>query len=225
MAQATELVASIRRDLAPIADRLVRHPYIAALDEGRLPREALRLFAGEQHAIITSDLRSVAHLVSRYGAAASRDFFIAVLGGEQAALAALQAFAHALGLTDDDLQAYEPQPGAHAYTCYMAWLGAYGSDAEVAAAYVVNFPAWGQNCGRLSRILKERYGLAEADVAFFDHFAAPAPEFEPAALAVIGAGLARGNDPRLIHRAARLLQAYELLYWDTLSEASSPKAS
>jgi hypothetical protein len=65
----------------------------------------------------------------------------------------------------------------------MAWLGMFGSAAEVAAAYLVNFPAWGQNCGRLSAILKQRYGLTEADVRFFDGFAAPAPEFERGALA------------------------------------------
>ena len=48
----------------------------------------------------------------------------------------------------------------------MAWLALYASEAEIAAAYLVNFPAWGQNCGRLSRILKERFGLGEKEVAF-----------------------------------------------------------
>jgi hypothetical protein len=33
---------------------------------------------------------------------------------------------------------------------------------------------------------------------------------------VIDAGLARGVDPAGIARAARLLQAYELLFWDSL---------
>jgi hypothetical protein len=36
------------------------------------------------------------------------------------------------------------------------------------------------------------------------------------ALAVIDAGLARGIEPRLMARAARLLQGYELMYWDTM---------
>ena len=35
---------------------------------------------------------------------------------------ALLAFGSGLGLTEADLDAYEPLAGAHAYTCYMAWL-------------------------------------------------------------------------------------------------------
>ncbi len=215
------LVGEIERELRPIADKLVQHPYVQALQEKRIPREQLRLFAGEQHAIIGSDLRSVAHLISRFGGSASRDFFLGVLEGERAAWVALQAFARALGLGDEELRAYEPLPGAHAYTCFMAWLALYGSDAEVAASYLVNFPAWGENCGRISRILKEAYGLQSADVAFFDLFATPPPGFREGATGVIDAGLRQGVDPRLIRRAARLLQGYELLYWDTLYQHSS----
>jgi len=130
-------------------------------------------------------------------------------------------FAHALSLSETHLREHEPLPGAHAYTCYMAWLALYASDAEIAAAYLVNFPAWGENCGRLSRILKERFGLGENEVAFFDLFASPPATFEVNALSVIQHGLDRGTEPRLIQRAAPLLQAYELMYWDTLYSTSS----
>ncbi len=195
------------------------HPYLRALEAGELPREALRAFAGEQYFIIGSDLRSVAHLVSRFGGTPARTYFLGTLAGEQAALTALVAFARALGMDETALAAYEPLPGAHAYTCYMAWLALYGSEAEVAAAYLVNFPAWGQSCGRMSRALRERYGLGEANVRFFDQFAAAPPTFEADSLAVIAQGLARGVDERAVRRAARLLQAYELMYWDTLYAA------
>jgi hypothetical protein len=104
----------------------------------------------------------------------------------------------------------------------MAWLALYASDAEVAAAYLVNFPAWGQNCGGLSRILKERFGLGEKEVAFFDLFASPPVTFEANALSVIQQGLDRGVESRVIRRAARLLQAYELMYWDMLYKVSTP---
>jgi hypothetical protein len=103
----------------------------------------------------------------------------------------------------------------------MAWLALYASDAEIAAAYLVNFPAWGQNCGRLSRILKERFGVGEKEVAFFDLFASLPATFEANALSVIQQGLDGGTEPRLIQRAARLLQAYELMYWDALYRTSS----
>jgi len=220
MVHARALFDQIRRDLEPVHQRLLQHPYIQSLENGQIGREKLLLFAGEQYAIIGSDLRSAAHLVNRFGASPSRDFFLGILLGEKAAWDALPAFASSLGLTEADLRTHEPLAGAHAYTCYMAWLALYASDAEVATAYLVNFPAWGQNCGRLSRILKERFALKENEVAFFDLFSSPPATFEANALAVMQQGLDRGTDPRLLGRAARLLQDYELMYWDTLYEAS-----
>ena len=221
MVDAKALLEGIRQDLQTVTEQLLRHPYVQALEEGKIGREKLRLFAGEQYGIIASDLKSVAHLVNRFGSAPSRDFFLGILQGERAAWDALLTFAHALGLSEAQLREHEPLPGAHAYTCYMAWLALYASDAEIAAAYLVNFPAWGQNCGRLSRILKEHFGLGEKDLAFFDLFASPPATFEASALSVIQQGLDRGTEPRGLRRAARLLQAYERMYWDTLYKASS----
>jgi thiaminase len=222
MVDAKALLEGIRQDLQTVTEELLRHPYVQGLEEGKIGREHLRLFAGEQYNTIASDLKSVAYLVSRFGSAPSRDFFLGILQGERAAWDALLTFAHALGLSETQLREHEPLPGSHAYTCYMAWLALYASDAEIAAAYLINFPAWGQNCGRLSRILKERFGLGEKEVAFFDLFASPPATFEANALSVIQQGLDRGTEPRLIQRAARLLQAYELMYWDTLYRTSSP---
>lgn len=202
----------IGAELTPVRDQLLAHPYVAAVEEGIVELHQLRPFAGEQHAIISSDLRSVAHLVSRFG----DGFFLGVLDGERAALEALAAFAAAVGMDGAALAGYEPAPGAHAYTAYMAWLAAYASAAEVAAAYLVNFPAWGESCGRLSRALTSRYGLTSDQVRFFDLFAEPAEGFAEQALAAIAEGLERGVPERSVRRAARLLQGYELLYWDTL---------
>lgn len=220
MADAKALVNQIRGDLEPVNQQLLEHPYPRALEKGEIARERLRLFASEQFSIIQSDLRSVAHLVNRFGGFPRRDFFLGILQGEKAAADALVVFAGALGLNEEELRNYEPMAGAHAYTAYMAWLALYGSDAQIAAAYLVNFPAWGVNCGRLSQILKSRFAMQDPEVAFFDLFATPPSAFEEKALAVIQQGLDRSEDPRLVNRVVRLLQAYELMYWDTLYRAS-----
>lgn len=221
MVDAKALLDDIRQDSQTVTEQLLRHPYLQALEGRKIGREKLSLFAGEQYAIIGSDLKSAAYLVSRFGSAPSRDFFLGILQGERAAWDALLTFAHALGVNGTQLREHEPLAGAHAYTCYMAWLALYASDAEIAAAYLVNFPAWGDNCGRLSRILKECFDLGEQEVAFFDLFASPPATFEANAVRIIQEGLDHGTEPRLIRRAARLLQAYELMYWDTLYAASS----
>jgi len=214
------LLEEIHRAIAPVEDAIRGHRYVAAIEAGQVPRERLRAFVGEQYHIIGSDLRSVAHLLARFGDEPARGFFLATLQGEAQAFGALLRLAEALGVAEPVLAAHEPLAGAHAYTAYMAWLALYGSEAEVAAAFLVNFPAWGANCGRLSRALQARYGLSREAVAFLDLFATPSPEFEAAARRVIEAGLARGVAPDRVKRAARLLQAYEQLFWDTMAEAS-----
>jgi len=218
---ARELIAETRAQLKAVEDKLFAHPYLSAVEEGRIAKEKLRLFAGEQYYIINSDLRSVALLVSRQGHGPNREFFLGALQGEAAAGDALLAFARALEMSEDDLRAYEPKPGCQAYPAYVAWLAVYGSAADFAAAFLVNLPAWGSSCARMSAALKGRYGLSPEAVAFFDLFAAPAPEFEADSLRVIQHGLDRGVDLRGVARAARLIQAYELMYWDTLYEAST----
>ena len=147
------MVEDIRPELGPTEQEIRHHPYLAAFEAGRVRRTELPRFSGEQYHIIRSDLRSAALLVNRFGATPSGPLFQAVLWGETAALAALAAFAAAVGMDDAALEAYEPAPGAHAYTAFMAWLALYGSAAEVAAGFLVNFAAWGANCGRMSRAL------------------------------------------------------------------------
>src|SRR6266508_5201517 len=93
MVDAKALLDEMRKELQPVSEQLLQHPYVQALEVGKIGREKLRLFAGEQYNIIASDLRSVAHLVSRFGSAPSRDFFLGILQGERAAWDALLTFA------------------------------------------------------------------------------------------------------------------------------------
>ena len=67
--------------------------------------------------------------------------------------------------------------------------------------------------------LREKYGLGSSAVTFFDLFA-DMPSFEQEAIAIIQDGLDRGVPGRLIHRAARILQAYELMFWDAMAGAA-----
>ena len=223
-AAAQELVHTMHGVLHPVEQRIRQHAYLQALEEGRLAPTQLRLFVGEQCHIIPGDLRSIALLISRCAEPASQAFFRAVLEGEAAALEALEALATAAGMAPADRAAYEPAPGAQAYSAYLAWLCLYGSAAEVAAALSVNFAAWGANCGRMAQALRRHYGFQEGDVRFFTQFAAAPSEVSPQALALIEAELHRGVEARRIVRAARMLQGYELLFWDTVYALSTERA-
>jgi TENA/THI-4/PQQC family len=204
---AARLVAAVRAELAPVERRLAEHPYLVELEAGRVPRESLRAFAGEQRAIIASDRRSFEHLAHRFPQLPAEDFFHEMAAGEVEALRLLEAFAAAVGLGVD----YEPLPGCQAYPAYVAWLALNGSPADLAVALLVNLESWGRGCARIRDALGPRYGPSA--VAFFDFFAAPPAGFAERALALIGPG-----DLASAGRASRLLQAYELLYWDTLAD-------
>jgi len=218
---AQALAHTIHGALHLVEQRIRQHAYLQALEEGRIASTRLRLFVGEQCHIIPGDLRSIALLISRCAEPVSQQFFRDVLQGEAAALDALAPLATAAGLSPAECAAYEPTPGAQAYSAYLAWLCLYGSAAEVAAALSVNFAAWGADCGRIAQALRQRYGLQETAVQFFTQFAAAPPDVSPPALMVIEAGLQQGVEARRIVRAARMLQGYELMFWDTLSTLST----
>lgn len=219
--EAQALIQKIHEELQAVEQQIRQHAYLHAVEEGRIERTQLRRFVGEQCHIIPGDLRSIALLISRCDQPTSQQFFREILQGEAAALEALEVLATAVGMTPADRATYEPAHGAQAYSAYLAYLCLYGTDAEVAAALSVNFAAWGANCGRMARALHQRYGFQEVDLRFFTRFAAAPPEVTPQALALIEAGLQRGVEARRIARAARMLQGYELLFWDTVYALSS----
>jgi hypothetical protein len=211
------LVDALRRELEPTEQAIRSHPYLQALEEGRVSEQALRSFAGEQYWTLSSDRRAFAQLAARFPSPPAGDFFLSLAAGEGEALGRLFAFARVLEVDERELARYEPLPGAHAYTAFVAWLALNGSRTDVALAFLVNLPAWGANCVRMAAALRGRLGLSDADVAFFDFFATPPADFEQQALAVVAAGLRSGDAPEPARRAAHLLQAYELMYWDTLA--------
>lgn len=221
---AQSLVNTIHDALRNVEQQIRQHAYLHAIEEGSIAAARLRCFVGEQSHIIPGDLRSIALLISRCEQSAGQQFFRDVLQGEAAALDALEALAAAVGMSPTVCAAYEPAPGGQAYSAYLAYLCLYGTDAEVTAALSVNFAAWGANCGRMAQALCERYGMQEADLRFFTQFAAAPPDVSPQALAIISAGLQRGVEPRRIVRAARMLQGYELLFWDTIYALSTGAA-
>jgi thiaminase len=213
---AKALVQRIRGELETVERQIRQHAYLSALETGQIERSRLQIFVGEQWCIIPGDLRSIALLISHCDDAASQQFFTHVLQGEASALQALEPLATAVGMTPADRTVYEPTPGAQAYSAYLAYLCLYGSPADVAAALSVNFAAWGANCGRMAQALRQHYHFQEADLVFFTQFAAAPADVTPEALVLIEAGLQHEGAAQRIGRAARMLQGYELMFWDTL---------
>ncbi len=72
----------------------------------------------------------------------------------------------------------------------------------------------------MSKALQENYGFTKEDTVFLDGFA-NLPSFEEVAVEIIQDGLDQGVKPEQIHRAARLFQAYEKMFWDTMAKIAN----
>jgi thiaminase len=203
------VIEQLRAELAPVEAAIRDHRYLAGVEAGEVSEASLQAFAAEQRLIIASDRRSFSHLAARFPEPPAGDFFLGLAQGEGEALTLLDRFAASVGPA-----LHEPSAGCQAYSAYVSWLALNGGRADVALAFLVNLDAWGEACGRMATALRARY-----DVTFFEFFSQPPAGFAERALAVIEQGLAAGEPEMQARRAARLLQAYELLYWDTLADA------
>lgn len=219
-ARARELLEVTRRQLAPAE---TRNRFVELATEGTLPLGAFRAFACEEYRTTHADLRSFSVLASRFPHGPAGSFFRTLVAGEVTAIERLVDMGAALGMEPGDLDSYEPDPRCQAYPAYVAWLALNGTSADATLALVANFAAWGHFCHQTSLALRNQYGLDSRATGFVDLFggggdAAETDDPDEQALAIIEQSLSDGADAAAAQRAARLLQAYELMFWDALAE-------
>jgi hypothetical protein len=209
---AQELLDRLRTELAPTegANRFV--PLVA---QGKAPLSAIAALAAEERRIVASDWRSFLTLAARAPEPAARGFFSALAQSEGLVLLMLAPLADAAGLDEDT---YQVRPGCQAYPAHVAWLALNAEPTAAVLAMMINFDAWGAYCATIGQALREHYGFTDEACAFFDFFATPVPELEEQALAAVQAGLDAGVPLDGAREHARLLQAYELMFWNTLAD-------
>ncbi len=219
MPNAAKIVSDVRRSLAGIEGVILRHPYLDALERGAIPEPSLCAFAGHQYQVVKSDLASLDLLQRRFEQGAAAAFFLALAQGEEQALGNIIRLGARLGMSEEALRHYEVSARGFAYAAYFSWMALNASAAEFTGAILLNFDAWGANCGRMSLALQRSYGFAPEDTAFLDAFAG-LPSFESEALTIIQDDLDHGVEPALIARSARLVQGYEKMFWDAMAIAA-----
>jgi hypothetical protein len=215
--QAAELLARLSAELAPAPDA---NRLIAVAERGDLRLDAVGALAAEEERIIASDRRSFLLLAARSTERATDEFFAGLAQGEFVALDLLPALADAAGMDAVARRRYRVRPGCQAYPAYMAWLALNAHPAEVVLAAVANFAAWGSYCGTLAQVLRRDHGFGDDACAFLDFFATPVPAVELQAVAAIQAGLDAGCSMGRAAEFGRLLQSYELMFWNTLADPS-----
>ncbi|UQA92377.1 thiaminase II/PqqC family protein [Streptomyces halobius] len=205
------------RTLAPNADANRLVPRIAA---GEAPRSVFATFALEQHQVIASDRLSFQHLARRAdGDPPIADFFDLLAQSETLALEQLAGLAEACELTGRQITEYRPRPGCQAYPSYAARLALGTTPADVVIAVTANFASWSGYCATVATAMRDHYGFPEAARGFFAFFAEPAADLGAKARAAVRHGLDTGQAvPATAYRYGHLLQAYELMFWNSITD-------
>ena len=217
VAKARRLVKQIRADLRSVEDQIRRVRFVSDVEKGKASVEKIAAVVAEEYSIIQSDLNSFTQMAARWDNQDSQ-FFGDLAFGEALAQPLVLDFAAVVGLDEADLIAYEPRPKGQTYPSRVAWIASNADRASAAASFLVNFGVFGENMARVRDALLEEYGFEPEQVEFFSFFAEPIPGFEEDAIEVIATGLQEGACPRDVRRSARLLQAYELDFWQAASE-------
>ena len=213
-----EFINSIERS-SSIINRILNHPYISSIDNGKMPKEKINLFACEQYYIISNDRRNFAIMASRASDNTSADLFQECVKVEDRALENLYLLINELNIRKKELDFYEPIAGCQAYTNYLSKLVLHGSASLIVVAMWVDLPIWGKNCGRIGDSLKRNYEFTEESCLFFHNFAAPlSQDYLKKSNEIITSNLHINN--KELRTAARLVLDYELLFWDTIYQYS-----
>ena len=217
-ARARRLVRQIRRELAAVEDQIRNVPFVSAVEGGEASVELIAAVVAEEYSIVRSDINSFAQMATRFDTPPGSHFFGDLAEGEVLALPLVLDFAASVGLDEQDLAAYEPRARSQTYPSRVAWIASNADRASAAASFLVNFAVFGENMGRIRDALIGVYGFTPEQIEFFSFFAEPIPGFEDDAIEVIAAGLIEGVCPVDVRRSARLLQAYELDFWQAASD-------
>ena len=161
------------------------------------------------------------------------DLFQFLLGGEMYAASLLLAHAKSVGLDENALRSgYQLSSKSQAYPSYWARLAlSRNGRAAGAAACAVNFPAWGEMCRRLHEALSggegkgggKHFGYAGSDdegLAFIKFFATPIEKLDQMAASIIEK---EGVSYDVLVEPVRLLQEYEVMFWDGIFEKQELK--
>jgi hypothetical protein len=215
--EARALLERVRAQLAPDESH---NRLVPAIEAGKAPLRTIGAFAVEELAVVPSDRRSFLTLAAGAAEPATADFFADLGRGENIVLEMLPAMAEAAGFDAAARRAYRREAGCQAYPSYLAWLALNADPAAVVLAVTANFAAWGGYCARLSVALRREYGFDDAACGFVDFFATPAPELQDRAVLAIQQALDAGRTLEHGLEHGRLLQDYELMFWNTLADVT-----
>ena len=219
MDQVEKIFREIRKTLESVESKLFEHPFLKKVEDKKYSKKQIAIIPKEEYYIVSSDLLSSKHLLDRFGKGPSGVFFKTLVENEDFAQRNIVMLAQALGCSLAELEEHEPDPYCQVYPSYFARLALSGSEAEVLIALNSNFSVWWSACQRIAIALVNLYGVPKESTAFLNPLnEVPPPDtpFDDLTVNAIKRGLEQGVTEKEMIRVARLIQQYELFFWDAL---------
>ena len=132
--KARRLVSQIRVDLAAVEDQIRDVDFVTEVEAGTASVELIAAVVAEEYSIIRSDLNSFNQMAARWDSPQGSHFFGDLAFGEALAQPLVLDFAATVGLTEEDLAAYEPRPKGQTYPSRVAWIASNADRASAAAS-------------------------------------------------------------------------------------------
>lgn len=202
----------VRRSLKDLEDGVLNHTILRDAEVGRLTMDHIKRFTINQWYIVNHDLRSLAVMLSRSRDLEELEYFKEAVDVDYKALKALANLLEELGIRATNPAEMSIFPAAVAYTHYISWLAHYASIGVIAFAFAVNFPVWGEASTRFGDSIGRIYGLK--NLGFFQVFRPPYERFIERSLSIASKYYPE-EKPAMV-TAARNIQAYEKMFWDSI---------
>jgi len=168
MATGQDFVRQLRRDTAPLMQRITEHVFVQDTVKGLIPRDTLVRFAEQEYHYVRGIYDYFAMCVLQAPDLDLKEWFIEVASREVGYLGLYRHFHEALGISVEALHASQPLAGALAATNYQFRLAGCATPGENMAAVLMIEESWAEVCRRLHQALQTEYDLPAAAVAGFD---------------------------------------------------------
>lgn len=216
---ALELIQQTRQQVEPLLQQITEHRFLDALAAKQVSLFALKTLAAQQYHIVTSGIRNIALLVSRFGHLPSRTILNDFLQAEFVVRERIPAFAEAVGLKPEQLPHTSKLAKAMMFSYFISSVCLYGSDADLILAFRFDSEVWIQNSLRVYRALRSKYGFTAEQAEFFKIYE-NYREADERVSPYIQDALDRGESAEQMRETARLLLEYELSFWDAMAEVA-----
>jgi|SRR5579863_1214241 len=205
----------LTENLAPLRQKLLRHPLWTGIEDGTLEQKRLGLFALQDWWLVQQAYRLDALAIAAMPDIELQELLAQKLLAKVGASNLIALFGEAVGVPANNFADVEPLAGCMALTTYFYWMLAYSSPGEKLAAIGASEDIFIQICARVGPSLMRNYGLNAKQVEFFTIHDEIGVRINPID-ALMMARYTSENERRLITRAVRLSHEFELMFYDTI---------